>query len=96
MNTNMGWYDVGEWISLKETLEEDPQDVVTQGNVIDIDSKDTLIYNSSQKSLVATINLDGLVVVNTDDVVAIFPKDDNAQLKELLKRLEENGREEYL
>lgn len=96
INTKMGWHDVGEWISLKETLEENRQDTVIQGNVIDLESKDTLIYNYEPQKLVATINLDGFVVVNTKDVVAIFPKDDNDKLKNLLNELEAIGLKEYL
>ncbi len=96
INAEMGWSDVGEWIALKEALEESPEDNVTQGNHFDFGSKDTLIYNLEEKKLVATINLNGMVVVNTPDVVAIFHKDDNGELKRVLKLLEEKGFTKYL
>jgi len=96
INTNMGWYDVGEWISLKETLEKDTDDTVTHGNVVDVDSKDSLIYNYDDQKLVATINLKEMIVVNTPDVVAIFHKDDNDKIKQFLNKLENPEHEKYL
>ncbi len=96
INVDMGWSDIGEWIALKETLEESSTDTVTNGNVIDLESQDSLIYNYDDEKLVATVNLKGMIVVNTPDVVAIFPKEDNAKLKTLLKELEKQGRDEFL
>jgi mannose-1-phosphate guanylyltransferase len=94
--TEMGWSDVGEWIALKEALSEHPEDNVIKGNVMDMDSKDSIIHNYEDGKLLATIGLDGFVVVNTKDVVAIFKKEDNAKLKEYLKKFEGTKLEQYL
>lgn len=97
MYTDMGWSDVGEWIALKEALQTSNEANVTKGNVIDLGSKDSLIYNlEGDKKLVATVGLEGMIVVNTGDVLAIFHKEDNKRLKEFLKDLEDDGKEEYL
>lgn len=94
--TDCGWSDIGEWISLKEALQENDQANVVKGNTVDLNSKDTLVYNYEEGKLVATIGLDGFVVVNTPDVVAIFPKEGNTKLKELLKGFEGKDLEKYL
>ncbi len=96
INVDIGWSDVGEWISLKEALEKEPMDNIYKGKVVDLGSKDCLIYNTDSKSLVTTINLKDLIIVNTPDVVAIFPKEENARLKELITLLEEKGYQEFL
>ncbi len=96
INARMGWSDVGELISLKETLEESSSANVVIGKNVDIGSTDCLIYNKENDELIATINLHGLVIVNTKDVVAIFPKEDNVNIKKYLKKLEEEGFSEYL
>lgn len=96
INADMGWSDVGEWVALKETLEKSPQDTVVSGNVVDMGSRNTIIYNMDDTKLVSTINLKDMVVVNTKDVVAIFKKDDNGKLKEYLKLLEEQNLSQYL
>lgn len=92
----LGWSDVGEWIALKETLQSSDESIVTFGNVIDLDSKDSIIYNYDDSKLVSTINLEGMVIVNTKDAVAIFKKEDNTKLKEYLKKLEDQGYSQYL
>jgi mannose-1-phosphate guanylyltransferase len=89
--SDFGWSDIGEWMSLKEALEDHEEDLITKGLVKDLGSKDSLIYNYEDGKLVATIGLEGFIVVNTKDVVAIFPKKDNPKLKEFLKGLETEG-----
>lgn len=96
LNVEMGWNDVGEWTSLKEALEPSEDENVISENVIDMGSENSLIYNYEKKKIVSTINLKDMVVVNTEDVLAIFHKDDNAKLKEYLKLLEEKGYTMYL
>ncbi|OGC51880.1 hypothetical protein A2982_02550 [candidate division WWE3 bacterium RIFCSPLOWO2_01_FULL_39_13] len=96
INSGMGWYDVGEWISLKEALQHSDSDVVTHGEVIDSNSENCLVYNYEPKKLVATIQLKDMIVVNTRDVIAVFHKDDNPKLKEFLKKLEKKGKSQYL
>lgn len=92
----MGWSDVGEWIAFKEALAESLESNLVKGKSFDMDSKDTLIFNTEDTKLVATIGLNGMVVVNTRDVVAVFHKDDNTRIKEFIKKLEEEGLQEYL
>jgi len=94
--TEMGWSDVGEWIALKEALASSPKDNVIKGNVYDMGSKDSIIHNYEDDKLIATIGLKGFVVVNTKDVVAIFKKEDNAKLKDYLKKFEGTELEKYL
>lgn len=94
--TDMGWSDVGEWIAFKEALQESEDSNLVKGKSFDLDSKDTLIYNTQEDKLIATIGLNGMVIVNTPDVMAVFHKDDNTKIKEFIKKMEENGLENYL
>lgn len=93
---DMGWSDVGEWIAIKEALENSKQENVVFGNVNTMETEDCLVYNYEQDKLVATIGLKGMVVVNTKDVVAIFSQTDNTKLKKFLTKLEEEGHTQYL
>lgn len=96
MSVEMGWNDVGEWTMLKEALETSSDSNVTLGNVIDMNSKNSIIYNYEDKKLISTINLKDMVVVNTPDAIAIFHRNDNGALKDYLKLLEERGYTNYL
>lgn len=91
-----GWSDVGEWIAFKEALEESSDGNVTKGDVYNYLSKDTLVYNTEEGKMITTIGLEGMVVVNTPDIIAVFHKDDNTKLKEFLKKFEEDGFGKYL
>jgi mannose-1-phosphate guanylyltransferase len=93
---DIGWSDVGEWIAMKEALETAKHENVILGNVADLDCTDSLIYNYEDGKLVAAIGLNGMVVVNTKDVVAVFPQSDNVKLKTLISLLEEKGLTQYL
>ncbi len=88
LQADFGWSDVGEWISLKEALQESEKSNVIKGNVFDLDSTDSIIFNLEESKLVSTIGLKGMVVVNTKDVIAVFRKEDNNRLKEYLEKLE--------
>lgn len=94
--SDIGWSDVGEWIALKEALQASDKSNVTKGNVFDMDSEDSLIFNLDDSKLVSTIGLKGMVVVNTKDSVAVFNKEDNTKLKKYLLKLEKEFGDKYL
>jgi mannose-1-phosphate guanylyltransferase len=91
----MGWSDVGEWNSLKETLEESPEANVLKGLVRSLDCQDNLIYNYEEKKLVAALDLKRMVVVNTPDALLVCPQDSIGKIKKLLKSFEGTALEKY-
>jgi mannose-1-phosphate guanylyltransferase len=93
---DIGWSDVGEWASLKEALQETEEDNVFRGKLEDLGSSDSIIYNLDDSKLISTIGLKGMVVVNTKDVIAIFPKEENNRLKEFLNKLNDKHKGKYL
>ncbi len=96
MLTDIGWSDVGEWIAFKEALEETRESNVTKGKTYNYISKDTLVYNTEEGKIIVTVGLNGMIVVNTADVIAVFHKDDNTKIKEFLKKFEADGFGQYL
>ncbi|MFP3895279.1 MAG: mannose-1-phosphate guanylyltransferase [Anaerolineales bacterium] len=93
---DMGWSDVGNWATLHEILEKDEN-----GNVIlmdeqhvGMDTKNCLIH--SKGKLVATIGLEGMVIVNTPDALLILPKERAQEVGTLVDKLDAQGLEEYL
>ncbi|PJE63846.1 hypothetical protein COU89_01005, partial [Candidatus Roizmanbacteria bacterium CG10_big_fil_rev_8_21_14_0_10_45_7] len=85
---DLGWSDVGAWDALKEAIEESPQANVTRGNTIVKDSQDTLVYNYDDGKLVVGIDLDGMIVVNTGDVLLVTKKTSIAKVKKLVESFE--------
>ena len=83
---DLGWSDVGAWEALKEALQSTPEQNVTQGKVLLTDCRDSLVYNYTNQ-MVVTIDLDGLLVINTHDVVLVCHKNSVPKIKKLVERL---------
>ncbi|MBI5188638.1 MAG: mannose-1-phosphate guanylyltransferase, partial [Nitrospirae bacterium] len=58
------WDDIGSWDSVYEVLEKDEKGNVKTGDVLNIDTKDTLIIGG--RRFISTIGLEGLLIVETD------------------------------
>jgi mannose-1-phosphate guanylyltransferase len=87
ISENIGWSDIGAWEALKEALAEKEDENVTKGKVLVNDSRDSLIFNYNEQ-LVVGIDLDGLLVVNTPDVILVCPKNSVPKIKKLVQSLE--------
>jgi len=85
---NIMWSDVGSWDSVYEVLEKDENQNVKIGNVLDIDTKGSLIFGN--KRLISTIGLEDLIIVETDDVLLIAKKGEGQKVKEIVNKLKEN------
>lgn len=84
---NIEWSDIGAWEALKEALEASEDKNVTQGKVMLTDVNDSLVYNYTDQ-LVVTIDLDGIFVVNTPDVVLVCKKTSVPKVKKLVEALQ--------
>ncbi|MBD3363394.1 hypothetical protein GF362_06780 [Candidatus Dojkabacteria bacterium] len=96
LKTKFEWTDPGTLYALKEYLQENPEDNVTKGLVYPYQTKDSLVYNFVKNQIVATIGLDGFVVVNTPDALIVLHKDKIGQIKEMLKEWHGTELEKYL
>ncbi len=82
------WSDVGSWDSVYDVLEKDEDRNVKIGNVLSIDTKNSLIIGD--KRLIATIGIEDLMIVETPDVVVIAKRGEGQKIRELVNRLKEN------
>lgn len=84
---DLGWSDVGAWEALKEALERQSDENVTKGKVLVNDSSDNLIFNYTDQ-LVVGIDLEKMLVINTDDVLLVCSKNSVPKIKKLVEKLE--------
>lgn len=82
---DIGWSDIGAWEALKEALETSHEDNVTNGRVMLAGSFDNLVYNYESGKLVVGIDLDNLLVVNTNDVLLVAKKTSVGKIKKLVE-----------
>lgn len=83
---NAGWDDVGSWSALYDISNKDGNMNVVKGDVIALDT--TSSYIRGGKRTIATIGLDNIVVVDSDDSLLIAAKgkiQDVKKVAELIK-----------
>jgi mannose-1-phosphate guanylyltransferase len=83
--SDVGWSDVGAWEALKEALEDSKQHTVTKGEVHMIGGTDNLIMDYQGKKVIVAIDLDDMLVVNTDDVLLISKKSSASKIKKVVE-----------
>ncbi|GAB4580057.1 MAG: hypothetical protein Fur0022_27960 [Anaerolineales bacterium] len=91
---DIGWHDVGSWSAVYDVLPRDKANNVVVGQHVTPDTVNSLIY--SPKRLVATIGLDDLVIVDTDDVLLVCPRSRAQDVKKIVDILKFNGEAGYL
>lgn len=84
------WSDVGSWDSFFEVLEKDENNNVKIGDVLDVDTTNSLIL--AQNRLVATIGLEDLLVIDTPDALLISHRKESQKVKEIVDQLKKSGR----
>ena len=91
---NFGWDDVGSWLSLERINKTNQDGNVISGNVISIKTKNSIIQGNEK--LIATIGLEDIVIVDTEDVTLICHKNNSQEVKEIINNLRICNRNEYL
>ncbi len=91
---DIGWSDVGSWATLFELLPADVEGNVVVGQHVGLDTRACLIHGS--RRLIATIGLEDMIVVDTEDALLVCPKGRAQEVRDLVRKLKESGREEYL
>ncbi|CAN5750624.1 mannose-1-phosphate guanylyltransferase [soil metagenome] len=101
---DVGWSDLGTWAALLEAL---GADALAQGGssvvghagdgatTMDIDSTDLLVHAAGRR-LVATVGLQGMVVIDTPDALLVCAADRAQDVKRIVDRLAAEGRRDRL
>ncbi len=93
---DIGWSDVGSWASLLELLPADEEGNTIVGPHVGIDTRDTLVFSRGGKRLVATIGLEGLVIVDTEDALLVCTKEREQEVRAMVRELEARDETGYL
>lgn len=85
------WSDVGAWSALWDISEKDGRGNVAVGDLVLEDASNCLIRSDGQ--LVAALGVDNLIIVATPDAVLVASKDRDQDVKTIVERLKQSGRE---
>jgi mannose-1-phosphate guanylyltransferase len=92
------WNDIGSWESLFSFISslglEADGNVTLAGPSLCRENKDTLVYASDRNKLVAVRGLENFIVVDTDDVLLICPRDEQ-KAKEVIANVAMPEYEKY-
>ncbi len=91
---DIGWHDIGSWAALLDVLPKDASGNVIQARHLDYESNNILAF--SKNRLIATIGLQDMIVVDTDDVVLVMPANRAQDVKKIIQALKQNGMDHYL
>ncbi len=89
---DMGWHDVGNWARLAELVGK--QDNSSGTTLLGEGNRGVYVYSPGK--VVATIGVDDLVIVETEDALLVARKDRAEEVKAIVERLEREGRTELL
>lgn len=92
VSADPGWSDVGSWSALWDIAHRDDHDNALIGDVVAVDTSRS--YVRSDTRLIATVGLDGVVVVDTPDSVLVASMDSVQDVKEVVERLKADDRPE--
>lgn len=89
-----GWSDVGSWKSLENLLPSDQFGNIASPNHLLFKTHNSII--KGDKRLIAAIHLDDMIIIDTEDVLLVCPKNRCQEIKKLVESLKEAGKDEFL
>jgi mannose-1-phosphate guanylyltransferase len=91
---DFGWSDIGSWDEVYRQSGKDASGNTITGKVIQKDTKSSYIY--SPDKVVATIGVEDLIIVNTDDALLVCKRGRSQDVKEIADFLKRKQMHEYL
>ena len=88
-----GWNDIGSWSSLWDVSDKDDSGNATAGDVMLIDTTNSLVR--TDENLVALVGLNDVVVVSTKDAMLVASKDRVQDAKIIASQLKKRERSEW-
>ena len=92
--SQVDWSDIGSWKALENYLPADSSGNVASKKHVLIDTNNSIIEGDER--MIAAIGLKDMVVIDTEDVLMICPKERCQEIKNLVEQLKKEGKDEYL
>ena len=95
---DFGWNDIGSWdvvYDLFQNKDEDDNAALPPTRSIFIKSGSNLI-SSNDKKIVALVNVDNLIVIDTEDALLVCPRGESQDVKYIVEQLKKSHQEDFL
>ena len=88
---DMAWSDIGSWATLTDAFPPDEDGNLFDGPVIGEETEDTTVVVRNQaRKVVATIGIENLAIVDTEDALLVCRKDQSGKVKKLVQEMKES------
>jgi len=94
IKVDFDWTDVGSLDSLSEVFDKDADGNVIKARHVGIKSKGNIIIGG--KRLIATVGVQGTIIVETDDSILVCSRSHAQDIKMLVEEIERAGMKDYL
>jgi mannose-1-phosphate guanylyltransferase len=95
MPVDIGWTDIGDWEAIYQLHNPDELgNVVVGATHIGLGTRSSFVQG--REKLVATIGLDDVIVIDTDDAILICKRDRAQDVKLIVEQLQRDDKAEYL
>ena len=84
-----GWSDLGTWSSLYEAAPKDEEQNVISAQYVSVSGTKNSIIHISNHKLAVIRGLDNFIVVDEGNALLVYPKDEEQEIKEVVKKMGE-------
>ncbi len=91
---DLGWSDVGSWLSLWEIADKDVHGNVMRGDVIAHATRNSYLH--SEGPLIAAVGIENVAVIATVDALLVTTQSASQDVRHIVEELQRRGRELHL
>ena len=91
---SFGWDDVGAWPAVGRIKKSDEFGNVISGKAVTVDTRGSILQGG--RRLIATVGVEDLIIVDTDDALLVCDKTHAGDIKRVLETLRISNQTEYL
>ncbi len=93
----LGWNDVGSWDSLFDIVAADKDgNVISNDKNIRINSKNTLLQTENPDKLIALIDTEDLVIIDSDQALLVCKKGQTQKVKQVVEEIKKRNLDSFL
>lgn len=89
LESTFDWDDLGDWLAMDRLIPHDARENAIEALWIGMDTDECIIlgHENSHKKLIATLGIEDLIIVDTDDVIFISHKDHVHKIKQFVQHI---------
>lgn len=88
------WNDIGSLDALADVMDLDPANNAVKSSFHGFDTHDSIIF-STDHTLITTIGISNMIIIKTEDVVLVCPKDRAQEVKAIVQQLKNSNYGEH-